>query len=310
MSVLTWVRGYVRRHPRYAAGIVAGAMVMSGLVCLGVVTAVRHGDPETRTIGVPTHSAINADVASGPAALTMSRSMPTSVTIPSISVESRLLSLGQLPDGSVQVPLPGPDYGVAGWYRYSPTPGSMGPAVIVGHVDSAADGPSVFFRLGSLRSGGHRAGRQSRWNRGPLPGRLDRPLRQDAVPDQAGVRQHVLRGASTDHLRWAVRPSDRPLPRQHRRLRPPRASRLRATPPSVAHGSDAITETCRHAARCLRTGPDVTAPRYRPGHWRRRGRNPEVSHRPCWAGVPEILVGRICPQELSTVAIQQWFAGR
>ena len=53
----------------------------------------------------------------------------------------------------MQVPGPGPHYGEAGWYRFSPTPGEIGPAVIVGHVDSAADGPSVFFRLGSLHHG-------------------------------------------------------------------------------------------------------------------------------------------------------------
>lgn len=29
----------------------------------------------------------------------------------------------------------------------------MGPAVIVGHIDSAAEGPSVFFRLGELQPG-------------------------------------------------------------------------------------------------------------------------------------------------------------
>ena len=46
------------------------------------------------------------------------------------------------------VPPAGPHYDDAGWYRYSPTPGSIGPAVIAGHVDSGADGPSVFYRLG------------------------------------------------------------------------------------------------------------------------------------------------------------------
>ena len=51
----------------------------------------------------------------------------------------------------MEVPEPGPRYDDVGWYRHSPTPGSLGPAVLVGHVDSAANGPSVFYRLGSLR---------------------------------------------------------------------------------------------------------------------------------------------------------------
>jgi sortase (surface protein transpeptidase) len=33
----------------------------------------------------------------------------------------------------------------------SPEPGQLGPATIIGHVDSAAYGPAVFFRLGALR---------------------------------------------------------------------------------------------------------------------------------------------------------------
>ncbi|MGH9099930.1 MAG: sortase domain-containing protein, partial [Acidimicrobiales bacterium] len=49
----------------------------------------------------------------------------------------------------------GPDYNEAAWYEYSPTPGQLGPAVIEGHIDSAAEGPSVFFDLGALVPGDH-----------------------------------------------------------------------------------------------------------------------------------------------------------
>ena len=34
-----------------------------------------------------------------------------------------------------------------------PPPGELGPAVLLGHVDSAEYGPGVFFRLGALRPG-------------------------------------------------------------------------------------------------------------------------------------------------------------
>ncbi len=78
------------------------------------------------------------------------RSAPLALVIPAIGVRSPLLHLGQTPDGALEVPAPGPHYDDAGWYQYSPTPGSLGPAVIAGHVDSADSGPSVFFRLGSL----------------------------------------------------------------------------------------------------------------------------------------------------------------
>jgi hypothetical protein len=79
----------------------------------------------------------------------MPRSKPVAIDIPSIGVHSSLLSLGVNADNTVQVPL-GPGYDQAGWYRFSPTPGSLGPAVILGHV-SGPRGSSVFFELGRLR---------------------------------------------------------------------------------------------------------------------------------------------------------------
>ena len=80
-------------------------------------------------------------------------SKPVSVDIPAIGVHSALQYLGLTAQHTLQVPKAGPLYNEAGWYKYSSTPGSLGPAVIVGHVDSAAQGPSVFFSLGALRPG-------------------------------------------------------------------------------------------------------------------------------------------------------------
>ncbi len=81
------------------------------------------------------------------------RSKPVSIDIPAIDVHSTLQYLGLTEQGTLQVPVPGPHYNEAAWFKYSPTPGSLGPAVISGHVDSAAQGPSVFFNLGDLRRG-------------------------------------------------------------------------------------------------------------------------------------------------------------
>lgn len=80
-------------------------------------------------------------------------SKPVRLEIPSIDVDSVLQHLGQDADGGLEVPAPGPRYDEAAWYRYSPTPGALGPAVLLGHIDSAANGPSVFFRLGELQPG-------------------------------------------------------------------------------------------------------------------------------------------------------------
>ncbi len=83
-------------------------------------------------------------VAAGPGALGWS--VPRGVT-------ARLGDVTLQPDGTIGVPQPGPGYEHPAWFSGSPTPGELGPSVIVGHVDSAANGPSVFFRLGDLRPG-------------------------------------------------------------------------------------------------------------------------------------------------------------
>ena len=85
----------------------------------------------------------------------MPRSKPVAISIPAIGVRSVVRHLGETDAGALEVPAPGPHYDEAAWYRYSPTPGSLGPSIILGHIDSAANGPSVFFRLGDMRRGDH-----------------------------------------------------------------------------------------------------------------------------------------------------------
>ena len=80
-------------------------------------------------------------------------SKPVSVEIPAIEVRSPLQYLGLTDEHTLEVPAPGPMYNIAAWYKYSSTPGELGPAVIYGHVDSAAQGPSVFFHLGEMEPG-------------------------------------------------------------------------------------------------------------------------------------------------------------
>lgn len=74
---------------------------------------------------------------------------PTDLAIPSIGVLTEIIDLGLNPDRSVEVPT---DAHIAGWYTGSPPPGQLGPAAIIGHVDSY-EGPGVFYRLAELRPG-------------------------------------------------------------------------------------------------------------------------------------------------------------
>ncbi len=80
-------------------------------------------------------------------------SEPAAIDIPAIGVHSEMQQVGLTAEHTLEVPAPGPYYDQAAWYKHSATPGAVGPAIIVGHVDSAANGPSVFFDLGNLRPG-------------------------------------------------------------------------------------------------------------------------------------------------------------
>lgn len=79
-------------------------------------------------------------------------SNPVSVSIPAAGIESELLSLGLKGNGSLEVPPDGPG-APAGWYNGSPTPGELGPAVLLGHVNATDGGPGVFANLRELKAG-------------------------------------------------------------------------------------------------------------------------------------------------------------
>ncbi len=75
------------------------------------------------------------------------------LTVDAIHVTAaKVINVGLNADRTVQVP-PLSNVQEAGWYKYSPVPGDVGPSVILGHIDSAAAGRGVFFDLGNLRSG-------------------------------------------------------------------------------------------------------------------------------------------------------------
>ncbi|MGJ5898749.1 class F sortase [Streptomyces niveiscabiei] len=78
--------------------------------------------------------------------------VPVALKVPSIGVDTPLLSLGLASDGTVAVP-PVVAHDRAGWYRYSPSPGQTGPSVILGHVTVGEYGDGVFRHLSELSRG-------------------------------------------------------------------------------------------------------------------------------------------------------------
>ena len=76
--------------------------------------------------------------------------LPHTIRIPTVGIEADFEApLGVNPDQTIAVP---DGFDTVGWYQYGPTPGELGPAVVLGHVDSFA-GPAVFFSLGQLDVG-------------------------------------------------------------------------------------------------------------------------------------------------------------
>ncbi|MCA1671456.1 MAG: class F sortase [Actinobacteria bacterium] len=95
-------------------------------------------------------SAPSGPVAVG-AAHPLAEAEPVALQIETIDATSTLIPLGLQGDGTIEVPsLDQPMQ--AGWYRYGPTPGELGPAVVLGHVNARGE-HGIFARLSELAPG-------------------------------------------------------------------------------------------------------------------------------------------------------------
>jgi LPXTG-site transpeptidase (sortase) family protein len=142
-----------RRPGRKVLLVVAVLLLLGGGTAVAVGVIGQVADPPVPAAAPSTSSAPSSSTAPPAPATAAPAALPVSLSIPAIDVRSELITLGRNPDGTLEVPQPGPDYDKAAWFDGSPRPGDLGPAVIEGHVDSAADGPSVFYSLGSLAAG-------------------------------------------------------------------------------------------------------------------------------------------------------------
>ena len=150
------------RRPRHRARlplarlVAVVVLVAASLVLL--VQGVGNGSGDTTAVARPPQASPSADstvrdVVDAPRpptpVVTEKSGPPRRVRIDRIGVSSEVIDLGLQEDGTVQVP-DRPEQ--VGWFSLGPTPGSVGSAVLLGHVDSV-DGPAVFARLGELRRG-------------------------------------------------------------------------------------------------------------------------------------------------------------
>jgi len=147
----------MRRHnfrcPRWVVGVVAALFVALITGCGSPSLASSSQSTTTATAATPVATAGTNLPRRGatvpPAHVSqLARSVPLRVQIPVIAVDTTLMSLGLKADRTLQVP---PSGFPAGWYTGAVTPGEVGPAIIVGHIDW--NGPAVFYRLRDLTPG-------------------------------------------------------------------------------------------------------------------------------------------------------------
>jgi hypothetical protein len=81
----------------------------------------------------------------------LAASDPTEVRIDSINADSKLVALGLNPDQTVATP-PVSQPLQASWYKLGPTPGAVGPAVILGHINGNGQ-QGIFSRLHEVKPG-------------------------------------------------------------------------------------------------------------------------------------------------------------
>ena len=75
---------------------------------------------------------------------------PARIEAPAIGVDNPVVEVGVDPDGLMTIP---DDVDEIGWYRFGPSPGAPGAAVLAGHVDDRVQGRGAFFDLQRLDLG-------------------------------------------------------------------------------------------------------------------------------------------------------------
>ena len=132
-----------------AIALAAGLVVIVGGTAGLLLT--RHPTPALRPVaaGVAALPVPTGPIVAPPQSAAAQVASPVSLTIPLIGVKTNLITLGLAAGGSMQVPS---STTVAGWYTGSPRPGTVGSAIIAGHVDSRT-GPGIFFWLRTLHRG-------------------------------------------------------------------------------------------------------------------------------------------------------------
>ncbi|MGH3094591.1 MAG: sortase domain-containing protein [Streptosporangiales bacterium] len=155
---------HARTWPRTIRGrillVCAVACSVAGITTLGVLGTTGEPAEVGKTARMPVQvrgpqtAQATPTESRSPRGPVLDRAVPIGLRIRALGVRTRVRQLGLKPNGTVETP---PDNRVrtAGWYRYSPTPGEVGPSVLLGHADSGPLGRGVFAKLSKLAKGDH-----------------------------------------------------------------------------------------------------------------------------------------------------------
>lgn len=134
----TKVRRYLKVAAYLFVGIAVGCLFVSSLQHAFRLSTFEVGEFEAPS-----------DLESEPV-LALSAALPVRLTIPAVKIDTTFEGgLGVDENNEIEVP---DSYEEIGWYEYGPTPGEIGPAVVLGHVDSY-EGPAVFYNLREISVG-------------------------------------------------------------------------------------------------------------------------------------------------------------
>jgi LPXTG-site transpeptidase (sortase) family protein len=133
----------VRRRQWLCWSVAGVALAVAVVALLGTLPT---SDPN---VVVLSHTVSMPKLAQSKRVPTIARSRPLTLIIPSLKINTVVGILGLQADRQVMVPT---NTHIVGWYDDGPTPGEIGSAVILGHVDSTA-GPGTFFYIKNLKAG-------------------------------------------------------------------------------------------------------------------------------------------------------------
>lgn len=135
-----------RHYVRVVALVVFSASLCAFLILEAYPQLLLH-KASTQALGT---EILEAETPVSKEVYALPRELPVRLRIPALHIDTAFETpLGLNDDGTISVPK---SYENVGWYKLSASPGEVGTASILGHVDSYM-GAAVFYSLGQLKSG-------------------------------------------------------------------------------------------------------------------------------------------------------------